>query len=415
MLMSLKLLDTQQAETHYKAGDVIMRQGEVGLCAYYLISGRVAIRVRAGSGRDIAVGTRGAGSIIGEMAIVDDQPRSATVVATEDCSMIEITREDFRRAVASAHPVVRLITQVILSRYRDILGRSPGLSGTDTDQYPEHQERAIAASCNVLDALRMVREFKLAIRRDELILHYQPIVEPGDGRVRGFEALMRWHHPEHGLMPPDAFIPMAEESGLIVEATQWALREACLALSRVEQQQPGKRFFMSVNFSAMDIEHEGFVAAFEKILGETGTDPSQIHLEITERVLIRPQSLVLEVLKYLRNLGVDVVIDDFGTGYSSLCYLHQFPVSTLKVDKAFTQSIGSDEHSLRLIRSILTLSDNMGLKVVAEGVESAAQAKTLQQLGCNLVQGYHFARPMTEAALHQFLGGSNGKYVAGAG
>lgn len=400
--MSTSILDSQQVEKFYRAGDIVMAQGDIGHCAWYIQSGRVEIRVQTANGELLHVGTRGAGSIIGEMAIVDDLPRSATVVALEDSTMLEISKEDFSRSVQSSPPIVRLITQVILARYRDVLARSAMLAQNGEAELLESQERAYAEQSDVVDAIRMANEFKVAISQNQLRLHYQPMFDLSTGDLIGFEALLRWQHPLRGLLAPDVFIPMAENSGLIVDASCWVLQEACEALARIDQV-TGGTLFMSVNISAPDFEQDNFTGWFESVLTETGTDPARIHLEIIERVLIRQLADVRDVLQRFRDIGVGVAIDDFGTGYSSLSYLHRYPINMLKIDQSFIRQMCEDEMSMRLVRSVLSLSQNLGLQSIAEGVETLRQEEVLRELGCDVAQGFHYARPMEESVLMQYL------------
>jgi EAL domain-containing protein (putative c-di-GMP-specific phosphodiesterase class I) len=400
--MSANILDSHQVEKFYRAGDIVMAQGELGHCAWYIHSGRVEIRVQTASGELLQVGTRGAGSIIGEMAILDDLPRSATVVALEDSTMLEISKEDFTRSVRSAPPIVRLITQVILARYRDVLGRSEMLTSNGETKHLENQERAYAEQSNVVEAIRMANEFKVAISQRQLRLHYQPMIDLESGELIGFEALLRWQHPVRGLIPPDVFIPMAEDSGLIVEASRWVLQEACEALARIDRVTGGGQF-MSVNFSAPDFEQGNFTSWFESVLTEASTDPDRIHVEIIERVLIRQLGDARNALQRFRDIGVGVAIDDFGTGYSSLSYLHQYPINMLKIDQSFIRQMCEDEMSMRLVKSVLSLSQNLGMKTIAEGVETARQDEVLRELGCDIAQGFYYARPMDESALMEYL------------
>ncbi|MEX1196952.1 MAG: EAL domain-containing protein [Pseudohongiellaceae bacterium] len=396
-------MEELQAEKLFKAGDIIMREGEMGQCAWLIQSGRVSIFIHREDGHVIEVGSRGPGSIIGEMAIVDDQPRSATVQAIEDCRVLEVSKNDYTRSVNAAHPIIRLVSQVILARYRDVLSRAHGLA--DSTPRLEQQELDYAAQSNVVDAVRMNNEFKVAIAGGQLRLKYQPMLALDSGRVVGFEALMRWQHPVRGEISPADFIPMAEDSGLIVEASRWALREACEALHRMEKAADvqGEQLFMSVNFSAADFEDPGFLSLFQQTLEETGTDPHRIHLEIIERVLIRPFGGARGLLEQFRAMGVEVAIDDFGTGYSSLNYLHQYPINTLKIDQSFIRDMCDDEMSRRLVRSILTLSRDLDMTTVAEGVETEAQVRLLREMNCDIVQGYHYAHPMDEKALVALL------------
>ncbi|MEX2333739.1 MAG: EAL domain-containing protein, partial [Pseudohongiella sp.] len=199
-----------------------------------------------------------------------------------------------------------------------------------------------------------------------------------------------------GLMRPDLFIPMAEDTGLIIEATRWAFRESCKALKRMITQSGDSSLFISVNFSAQDFDDPAFLDEMLFILHETGIHPSQIHLEITERLLLRQSEHVRKVLLQCRDHDMQIAIDDFGTGYSSLSYLHQYPVTTLKIDQSFIRNMTTDKGALGLVKSILSLSENMGLSIIAEGVETREHVDMLKSLKCQVAQGYFFARPVPE-------------------
>ena len=398
-------MDTLKAEKFFKAGEVIMAQGDAGTCAYFIQEGRVGIVVEKEDGQILNMGTRGPGSLIGEMAIVDNQPRSATIRSLENCKLLEITKDDFARSIRGANPIMRLISQVILMRYRDILRRSQMLSSDSPDMpSPELLEKECAEQINVVQAIKMANEFKVAIASGQLRLHYQPIISIKSGQILGFEALMRWQHPERGLIPPDLFIPMAEDSGLIIEASRWAVREVCQLIKRLDIVRPDlKSVYFSVNMSATDFDEQGFLDAFNCILKGTGTTASRLNLEITERLLLKQPKNVKDTLDKCRELGVGVVIDDFGIGYSSLSYLHQYPIDTLKIDKSFIHMMRRDAKVLGLVKSILSLSENMAIRIIAEGVEEAEEAALLSSLNCDTAQGYFFSSPVTEEFLYSML------------
>lgn len=402
-------MDTPKAEKLFKAGEVIMSQGEMGTCAYFIQKGRVKIVVEKSDGSFLDMGTRGPGSIIGEMAIVDNQPRSATIETLENCTLLEITKEDFARSVKGANPIVRLISQVILMRYRDILRRSQTLAVEGPDSFsPEDSERAYAEQTNVVESIKLANEFKVAIAGKQLILQYQPIFSISTGRILGVEALMRWEHPQRGLIPPDEFIPMAEDSGLIIEASRWALGEVCEMLARLDAIRPDlQSLYVSVNFSATDFEESNFLDVFSATLERNNISAKRIHIEITERLLLKQPTNVKATLESCRKMGMRVVIDDFGTGFSSLSYLHQYPIDTLKIDRSFVHNMRSDEKVLGLVKSILTLRENLNIDIVAEGVEELEEAQLLSQLNCDSVQGYYFSRPVSETVLRALLEKSN--------
>ncbi len=384
----------------FKAGDIILRQGELGDAAYIIEKGKVEILIEKANGAIARVGTRGPGTIIGEMAIVDNEPRMATIKAIEDCSLLEITKADFNRRLKSADPVLQITTQVILTRYRDMLTRAAILKETETYPTPEDLERGYLEQSNAVETLKMANDFRAAIGTDQLSLHYQPIMNLEHGMVDGFEALMRWNHPEKGPISPGIFIPVAEDSGLIVEASRWALREACRALKRIEGKVGLERdLFMSVNFSSSDFAEENFLDQLYTILSETDVAPHKVHLEITERLLMNQPQNAKETLNLCRKAGLGISIDDFGTGYSSLSYLHYYPINTLKIDQSFIRNMMADKTSMELVKSIIALGKNMGMKIIAEGVEQAEEAAQLKNLNCEQAQGYYFSRPHSEAEI----------------
>lgn len=390
-------METINSQKIFRAGEIIMRQGEHGESAYVIDEGQVEILIEKTNGLVQRVGTRGPGTIVGEMSLVDDEPRTATVKAVQDCKMLEITRADFHRRLKTADPVIQMISHIILTRYRDMLTRAAIFKEPGTFPTPEDLERGYVEQTNAIETIKMAAEFKNAMEQGQLSLHYQPIVDLKSGAVQGFEALMRWYHPEKGFISPGIFIPVAEDSGLIVEASRWALRESCRALKRIEDRIGyGHKFFMSVNFSSTDFAEESFLEQLYNTLSETDVPAKQIHLEITERLLMSQPDNAKETLSLCRKAGLGISIDDFGTGYSSLSYLHYYPIDTLKVDQSFVRNMRKDKTAMELVRSIIALGHNMNMHTIAEGVEDAEEAAMLRDMGCASAQGYFFAKPLPE-------------------
>jgi diguanylate cyclase (GGDEF)-like protein/PAS domain S-box-containing protein len=236
-------------------------------------------------------------------------------------------------------------------------------------------------------------ELKAALEEDEFFLLYQPIVSLMTNQVQGFEALLRWQHPERGLVSPAEFIPLAEETGLIVPLGAWVLREASLQMSRLQAETA--HTFMSVNVSAKQLEQTDFVQQVKTILQETGLRANRLKLEITESAVIANPKLVRDVLTNLKALGVHICMDDFGTGYSSLSHLHLLPLDTLKIDRSFIRDLQSDANSLAIVRTMTELARNLGIDVVSEGVELIEQAELLKDLNCAYAQGYLFSKPVS--------------------
>jgi diguanylate cyclase (GGDEF)-like protein len=241
-----------------------------------------------------------------------------------------------------------------------------------------------------------------AVEQGELTLHYQPQAAAKDVTLVGFETLLRWHHPELGRVAPDRFIPIAEESGLIVPIGEWVLMTACRFAANLRKQ--GKTFGrVAVNLSARQFYQATLAKTIERILDETGLPPQCLELEITESMMMGNTEKVLRILSELKDMNVQLAVDDFGTGYSSLGYLRRFPIDRLKIDRSFIDDVPSSQHDATITRAIISLAHNLGLSVIAEGVETPAQLAFLAANGCDEIQGYLLSKPLDGAALMDFI------------
>jgi len=266
----------------------------------------------------------------------------------------------------------------------------------------------------VMERLDAEAALRQAIERDELRLVFQPEVSLADGTVVGVESLLRWQHPEKGLLTPGAFLPMAEETGLIVPMGTWALEQACMHATEWRgNHRDAPPFVVWVNLSARQLCEPGLSDRVADILTKTGADPEMVGIEITESVLMEDIDAVGAALRALETLGLKLAIDDFGTGFSSLSYLKQFPVHMLKVDQSFVAGLGQDDGDSAIVRAVIELAHSLGLTCVAEGVETAQQMAALRRLGCDAAQGYYFDRPGSPAAISALLG--TGSHPAHAG
>jgi diguanylate cyclase (GGDEF)-like protein len=252
--------------------------------------------------------------------------------------------------------------------------------------------------------LQMENDLRRALDREEFRVVYQPIVSLDNGELAGFEALIRWQHPERGFVNPADFIPLAEDTGLIVPIGLWILRKACQQLAKWQWQAAGNRdLFMSVNLSSKQVAQPNLVTEIHDILEETSVAAKHLKLEITESAVMQNAEMSARLLKRLKALGVQLSIDDFGTGYSSLGYLHRFPVNTLKIDRSFVGRIGEAAENIEIVRTIVSLAENMGMEVVAEGVETLSQLTQLRKLNCRFGQGYLFSRPVDAASVSAWI------------
>ncbi len=244
-------------------------------------------------------------------------------------------------------------------------------------------------------------ELRHAVKRDEFEVHYQPIIELRTGKVSGMEALARWRHPERGLVAASEFIWLAEETGLVRPIGRWVTEEACRKAKEWRERYPNRALLISVNLSASQFSQQPDL--IPEVLNETGLDPSGLQLEITERAVMDDAEFSLGKLKKLKGLGVSFVIDDYGMGYSCLYYLKRMPVDSLKIDHAFIAGLGEDPGDKAIVSGTIGLAHALGLKVTAEGVETAGQLAELKEPGCDLAQGFHFAEPLPGEAMPELL------------
>jgi EAL domain-containing protein (putative c-di-GMP-specific phosphodiesterase class I) len=268
-----------------------------------------------------------------------------------------------------------------------------------------------AMRAQAVERVELERDLRRAIERDELVLHFQPLVELASERVVGHEALLRWRHPTRGVVPPLSFVPLAEETGLILPMGRWVLATAAWQARTWQQTWAGaSALVMSVNLSARQFSQPGLIDEVRELLQVTGLDPSTLELEITESVVMDESEAGIERLRVLRGLGVRLALDDFGTGYSSLSYLRRLPLDVIKIDRSFVAGLGSPEPSetvganLPIVQAVIALAHGLGIEVVAEGIETQEQLALLRQLGCDRGQGYLFSKPRPASELDALNG-----------
>jgi EAL domain-containing protein (putative c-di-GMP-specific phosphodiesterase class I) len=253
-------------------------------------------------------------------------------------------------------------------------------------------------------------DLRQAVKKEQLRLFYQPELDLVTGRVVGFEALVRWEHPTRGLVPPNDFIPLAEETGEIVAIGQWVLAEACRQTRAWQSSLPQLgRFTMAVNLSAKEFMEPDLTWRVAKTLRNAGVRPDMLRIEITESVLMRDVALARKVFFELKGLGVEIAIDDFGTGYSSLNYLRRLPTDVLKVDRSFVTDVDHDEREASIVRAVVNVAKALDLKVVAEGIERPEQVQILADIGCSTAQGFYFSRPQPAELMTTFVGEHDGQ------
>jgi len=270
--------------------------------------------------------------------------------------------------------------------------------GRDNFQYAQP-----ARSDGADDRLTLERALRHAIERNELVVHYQPMIEIATGRLVGAEALVRWNHPENGLMPPDDFIGLAEETHLIMPLGVWVLRTACAQMKAWHD--AGHAWLrIAVNLSPRQFQDRSLIGTVERILAETGFPAPYLDLEITESTAMNNAELTLSILKRLKEMGIRISIDDFGTGYSSLSYLKRFPIDTVKIDQDFVRDLTSDDEAI--ITAVISMARALNLRVIAEGVETQEQLDFLRREKCAEMQGFLYSKPLPAAEFERALRGT---------
>ena len=333
-----------------------------------------------------------------ELAYVDD-PEDAGTLAD---ALLGVVREPF---MAGGHEL-RVSTSIGIAIYPGDGGNQHDLL-TNADAAMYHAKGLgrnaysffePSMNADVHQQLQLVQDLRRAVERHELVLHYQPKFNAPNGPIMGVEALVRWQHPQRGLVPADEFIPLAEKTGLIVPLGAWVLDEACRQMAQW-QREGHAGWTVAVNLSALQFGHAALIDTVRETLARHALDPRSLMLEITESTAMRDVDASLQILQQLDAMGVRISIDDFGTGYSSLLYLKRLPASELKIDRGFVRDLAHDTEDAAIVSAIVALDQTLNLRIVAEGVETAEQQAFLTRLGCHSLQGYLLGRPMTAESL----------------
>lgn len=377
----------------YASGQQIFKDGDEGDCAYLVEEGLVEIFVMD-QDRECRLGLMGKGEMFGEVSLIDYRPRTATVRAVERTVLVPVTRELVENLLDRSDPILRHFLLIILDRFRSSRAR-PDEQVTSVDISPVHANRRSVLKGEVTQKISLVHGMNRALTRDEFQLHYQPICDLSNGRIAGFEALIRWNHPIDGLMPPMDFLWIAEQTGQIREIGLWTLERACRdwpMLKRLTQQEAP---FVSVNLSASQLSSEKLVEDVKSILASHDMDPAELKLELTETVMVSHPEIALQIFNRLVELGSSFALDDYGTGHSGLGHLQQYPIGTLKIDRVFIAPVLDSGQNSEIVRSSIALAHSLDMDVVAEGVENAEVRAKLLEMGCDFGQGWYFGRPAT--------------------
>lgn len=384
---------------YFPAGTEIFRSGDLGDCAYVIDEGEIEIAIPLGPQR-LAYNRLGPGQLFGEMALIDGSRRMGSARAVKDTLARVITASQILDRLHGSNDIVAFVLRITLMRYRHLLHQiqHDQLGAVTAAADLSQEELLLPDSKRVVAKLELENELREALENGQFELYYQPLVSLAEGWLAGFEALMRWHSPRLGFVAPGIFIPLAEETGLITPICRWALASATRTLAKFQEaarngRDNGAPLSVSVNVTKHQIDDAETMTVIDRIPADSGIDPGQLKLELTESVLMNDYARARDWIAEIKKRGIKLSIDDFGTGYSSLGYLHQFGVDELKIDQSFVGAMLTEKRSMEIVRAIIGLAQGLGLGTVAEGIEEKEQARQLEAAGCELGQGYLFGRP----------------------
>lgn len=375
----------------FAAGEQIFKQGDSGDRAYLIEQGSVEV-IAADGDAEHRISVLGKGELFGEVALIDRQPRTATVRAVEKTILIPIRRTLVEELLAKSDPILGHLLLVILERFRNKDGKNL-VSAASVKALQEVSRRRSALRGEATHNLSLAHGITHALSNSEFELYYQPICHLSDGRIAGFEALIRWRHPTDGLIEPLDFLWLAEQTGLIRDIGLWTLDRACRDWPTLRQYTDFSTPFISVNLSASQLANEILVDDVKRIIAQNNMKITELKLELTETVMVEFPEIALKILNRLIEFGGGIALDDYGTGHSGLNHLQRYPIGTLKIDRAFITPMLESAQSREIVRSSVDLAHSLGMNVVAEGVEDAEVSAKLQEMGCEFGQGWHFGRP----------------------
>ncbi len=364
------------------AGEYLFREGDQPSSAFLIEEG--TMEMHSGEGRRRLVLARlGPGDLLGEMAVVDRSPRTASALALSDSVLLVIDGDQIKDRLAASDPIIRMLLDGQMKRYRSMLSLLQGRGPTDSAADPA------AESEPGLSKFRLESHLRDALSQHKLEVRYQPILEIASGRVAGYEALVRWEHPTRGPVSPEEFIKLAEETSLIVPVGEYVFDVACAALDRLRADPMP---FVAVNVSARQLANEGLMQRVVERREALGLPPGCIKVEITESQAL-DYGQVAQVIEHCHRNRIEVSLDDFGTGYSHLTHLHHLDFDAIKIDQEFVREMFSSERAMSIVRAIVALGQAIHADLMVEGVETREQLEFLRSIGCRYAQGYLIGKP----------------------
>ena len=368
-----------------KPGDLLFREGDAPTSAYLIETGEVEISTTRDQ-RFVKLAHLGPGDLLGEMAVIDESPRTATARAVSECTLLAIDKAQIGERLQQTDPIIRALLEGQLKRYRGALAAMQGRVVPMADEPPA------AAELAGIGKIRLDSQLREALATGGLDLRLQPLLELETDRIAGYEALVRWTHPERGPVSPAEFIALAEETSLIVPVGEYVLNTAIAALTALREHGVRELPFIAINVSARQLAEAGLIETIVERTRAAGIEPHRIKVEITESQALDYKQ-VNEVVAHCHRERIEVALDDFGTGFSNLGHLHELPFDTVKVDQAFARNMMNDRRAMALMESIVAMIHALGASVVVEGIETQGQLDVLRRLRCRYAQGYFVGKP----------------------
>lgn len=393
----------QISKRFFNAGEVIFAEGDVQDIAYIVEEGMVEIWTMIDDERRV-LNSLGMGSLFGELALVDRQPRSASATAATDTLLTIVTQQQVDERLTDADPILRMVLFVVMQHFRSEVERSRAAYGpfarkTSVAADTDLNERKIAEA---IEMIKVEAELKAAMRDNEFRLLYQPIYDLESQKIEGVEALIRWRSPTRGEILPASFMPLAESTSLILPIGNWVIECGLKDLTRFRDG-VRKDLTLSFNLARRQMESQAFLPFLSDSVKSHGIPPENIKLEMLERNLFQSDH-VKYWMRECAARGFSILLDDFGTGYSSLQYLQEYQPAALKIDRSFVKGLGLRPESDRICKAIIDLAEALGIGAIAEGVETAEQARRLKEMRCRYAQGFLFSPPVSAAEIVHKLG-----------
>ena len=368
------------------AGEILFHEGDPPTTAFLIEQGQVEVSALQ-HGQRVVLSHLGPGDLLGEMAVIDDAPRTATAMAISESVLIPIDRTQISERLAETDPIIRSLLEGQLKRYRGALAALQGKRHEPSNDETPSEQLGVSK-------IRLESHLREALNNDGLDVRYQPLLHVRSGKIAGYEALVRWTHPERGPISPVEFVALAEETSLIVPIGEYVFDTACRAVTRFIEAGADPRPFVAVNVSARQLGQPELIERIVARVDQAGLPRNSLKVEITESQALN-YDLVAGIIALCHQHGIKVALDDFGTGYSHLTHLHKLAFDTMKVDQAFTRSMLVDPRSMAIVEAIVRMGKAIDADIVVEGIETQEMLDALARLDCDYAQGYLIGKPQT--------------------